>query len=437
MLLRFATMKPEIRSDTRVVLWNCFSRCLHRSLSFCWLVYLSIAFSAPALSPPLLTSPTNGTVVLPGQLFTVSGLAVEGSVTRLEFYEDERLIRTFPNNPAGFTWSNATIGLHTYRMRLLDGLGAAATSTEVKILTAAPDSLATFFPEFTSTAGVALTGRATLVSNWVRLTPNTSGTKGALWLASKQAVTHGFETIFQFRISDLTAGGADGLAFVVEGTPSPVFNSGIGYYGVTNCLAVEYDTYYNSWQADPNDNHISVQSQGTGTNTVFHDASLGCTTNIANLSDGAVHTSKISYAPPYLNVFLDDMTAPIITVKVDLSSYLYLEADAGWVGFVAGVGGSQENHDILAWSFTRVLDPLPEIQQEQIQPNGTIRLHYLTSAGLHYRVQYSSDLSTWRDAASTTVGTGSGVNWVDTGPPETENSPGTVLTRYYRLRVVP
>jgi len=56
----------------------------------------------------------------------------------------------------------------------------------------------------------------------LRLTPNTPGPKGGAWFPARQPVTHGFDTIIQFRITELVNGGADGLAFVIEARPAPV-----------------------------------------------------------------------------------------------------------------------------------------------------------------------------------------------------------------------
>ncbi len=244
---------------------------------------------------PMISSPTNGSVIAAGQPFTIAAQALDPSVLMLEFYEDDALIRTFTGNMASFGWSNAVAGPHSYHVRSLVLGGPATTSEAVNILSCAPDAQATFFPEFTSLAGLYVTGRTEVVTNFLRLTSNTSGPKGAAFLQHKQPLTHGFETIIQFRISGLLNGGADGIAVVIQGGPMPVLGGAIGFDGVTNCLAVEYDTFLNTTHGDLNDNHISVHSRGILANTKYESNSLGWTTNIANLSDepGAYHQDHL------------------------------------------------------------------------------------------------------------------------------------------------
>jgi hypothetical protein len=297
---------------------------------FSFLLLLSISARAYAFSPPILLSPTNGTIVVSGEHFTVSGTALDAQVTRIDFYEDDVLIRSVLNNTATFAWSNSTVGWHSYKLLAFDSQGAYATSGEAKLLTCRPDSLATFFPQFTSSAGLTLERSAAITGNYLSLTPNTTG-KGAAWLPTKQPLTHGFDTVFQFRIADQVGGGADGIAFVIEGTPTAALGGGIGYGGVTNCLAVEYDTFLNPNHQDPNENHISVHSRGTLYNTNWESlASLGWTTNIPNMSDGAVHTTRILYIPPELQIFLDNMATPVLVIDVDLSTYLNLPSGSAW-----------------------------------------------------------------------------------------------------------
>jgi len=57
--------------------------------------------------------------------------------------------------------------------------------------------------------------------------------------------------------------GADGFAFVMQNHNYPVLGKkgeAMGYDGITNSLAVEFDLFRNIY--DPNGNHIAVQSLG-------------------------------------------------------------------------------------------------------------------------------------------------------------------------------
>jgi len=201
----------------------------------------------------------------------------------------------------------------------------------------------------------------------IRLTFPAPYQRGAVWLAGKQPIAGGFQTTFQFRIAGiggiveqspfgLQAGG-DGFAFVIQNYSVPVVGPSagfLGYHGIPNSLAVEFDTWWNGEPGflDPNGNHVSVHSRGVAPNSVSESASLGQATQIPFLKDGAIHTARVDYTPGTLSVFVDDPTTPVLTIpNLNLSTLLSLDNGSAWVGFTAGTGAAYEAHDILAWQM--------------------------------------------------------------------------------------
>ncbi|KPK75981.1 MAG: hypothetical protein AMJ79_08845 [Phycisphaerae bacterium SM23_30] len=199
------------------------------------------------------------------------------------------------------------------------------------------------YGDFGSTAGLYLIGNATREGDRLRLTPSLQDKAGAAWYAEKQEVLAGFETIFQFQITDtggsLYGSGGDGFAFVIQGDGGTALGGAghnIGYGGreiaggITNSVAVEFDTWDNSgypfYFPDGGNNHISVQSRGTMPNDPNHDYSLGSTSTIPDLSDGNVHTVKITYVPGTMRIYLDDLNTPVLTVSIDLKMKLNLDS---------------------------------------------------------------------------------------------------------------
>ncbi len=229
----------------------------------------------------------------------------------------------------------------------------------------------------------------------LRLTPAATQRVGGAWFNIKQPVAGGFTSVFTFQITNSnenTNFPADGFAFVIQNAPLSEFppfggtsalagaGGALGYAaglafptsqgqftpGIPNSLAVEFDTYTNPW--DPNNNHVAVQSCGTGENNEFH--SLGeflepC--NLAlnaalptTLSNGHVHTVTIDYQPPQdcsqclgvLRVILDGTDLFPNGIGVDLATLLSLDNGKAWVGFTGATGDVIENNDILSWSFT-------------------------------------------------------------------------------------
>jgi hypothetical protein len=221
---------------------------------------------------------------------------------------------------------------------------------------------------------ITLNGSASLAGGVLRLTPAEHDRTGSAWLTARQSVQGGFETTFQFRISspgggtDLTgATGADGFAFVVQNASLSALGfggGGIGYAGIPNSLAVEFDTWLNGPSpaegGDPNSNHVSVHTGGTGPNGSGEGASIGLATGVPNLSDGRVHLAAIRYTAPsdtrvppaqrgLLRVAVDGIN--LLSIRLDLAQLLSLTGGGAFVGFTAATGGAFENHDILSWSF--------------------------------------------------------------------------------------
>ena len=243
------------------------------------------------------------------------------------------------------------------------------------------------FSDFSNASSLALNGSAAQATNGnnqsvLRLAPDgTFHVSGTAWFQTQQqSVSKGFTSVFHFQITHSPDNGpslADGIAFVVQnssgdgfgtaarggsggaigyGVPDPVDNGA----AIPNSLAVEFDTFQNSW--DPNANHIAVQSCGTAPNSQDHTGpcNLGIVSDLGgiNLADGAVHTAVVEYDPPsgdiagILRVFLDDFGTPILTVDTDLAALGLSDDGTAWVGFTGSTGGLSENNDILSWTFT-------------------------------------------------------------------------------------
>jgi uncharacterized repeat protein (TIGR01451 family) len=255
------------------------------------------------------------------------------------------------------------------------------------------------FPDFSSNANLTTNGTAVVPTfngsvNVLRLNPDLQSQAGSAWFNVKQPVATGFTTTFTFQITP-SGFPADGLAFVIQNAPPPLEgpNTGglnalgqgggaIGYDGIPNSLAVEFDTYQNAGPGpnnDPNANHVGVQSCGTNPNSADHHATynvgesfvscnLGLNSNLFlpnenydNLSDGTQHTATVDYIPPapncpsclgVLNVSLDGINLFPDGIPLNLATLLNLDNGTAWVGFTGATGSYSEINDILSWTFT-------------------------------------------------------------------------------------
>jgi len=224
------------------------------------------------------------------------------------------------------------------------------------------------FTDFESAAGLRLVPSAHRSGKVLRLTPALRETAGAAWFAEKQPVGNGFETSFEFRITDQggIGPGADGFAFVLQNSgPAAVagrgaaggFALGDGYGnrnspGIPSSIAVFFDTFKNHDAGDPSANYIAICANGHPRDMRWPPPRLAYTHKLkVKLKDGRVHSARLVYKPPVVFVYLDNPTVPVLTSTLDLSTVVDSDERA-YVGFTASTGAGYENHDILSWSFT-------------------------------------------------------------------------------------
>ncbi len=210
------------------------------------------------------------------------------------------------------------------------------------------------FRTFNSTEPFCLQQDARLVGDRILLARNIRDRVGALWYNQKQPVSNGFTTRFSFQMGkegDLQE--ADGIAFVIQNTDACTFGSlaqGIGYEGIPNSLAVEFDSWYNE-EYDPDNNHVSVQTNGLYANHGGADASLGITSNVPDLGLGDVRVVVIDYRDSLLRVYIDDCAVPVLEVHVVLDSVLNLDNGTAWVGLTSATGDHYQDHYVYSWEF--------------------------------------------------------------------------------------
>ena len=228
------------------------------------------------------------------------------------------------------------------------------------------------YPDFSSTAGLQLNGNAGVSGTALRVTPNQNAQSGSAFYDQPVQVAGGFVCTFEFQITNLSGTGADGMTFIIHNAAAGLnalgdSGSGMGYarnasVSIENALAVEIDTY-SSGQGDPNDNHVSVHTGGTGPNDYTESQSVGNAVPAMSMKDGLVHTMVIAYNGETIEVFVDDLVTPLVAAPWDFAAggtYLsgnpapglnLINADSAYVGFTAGTGGLNENHDVLSWTW--------------------------------------------------------------------------------------
>ncbi|NCT82374.1 MAG: PEP-CTERM sorting domain-containing protein [Comamonadaceae bacterium] len=230
-------------------------------------------------------------------------------------------------------------------------------------------------------SGLSCVGNTAVNGSVLRLTPASTGQAGAGY--STTAITLGagatFSTSFQFQLTQ--PGGiapADGITFVLAQGTSGLGGAGggMGYQGVVNSVAIEFDTYWNDF--DPNSNHVGVDSNGSLSSAIWtspygvSSCDFGSNSYLADgcMSNGKVWSAFINYdgTTQKLNVSVQQQGLALVQLitnySIDIASIL--GTNDAYVGFTAATGAGLENHDILSWQLandTSIVGPggdLPE-----------------------------------------------------------------------------
>jgi len=206
-------------------------------------------------------------------------------------------------------------------------------------------------------------GSATLQDGRLVLTESSNFLAGAAWRLPAVKLPPKFKAAFDFAVSEpMGLGPADGFAFVIQGfSPDALggLGGGLGYTGMPNSVAVEFDTWANSASdfgsptsvADPAVPHISIHTRGPQPNDVDEQYSLGASTDVPFLSDGTRHSVVIRYKRHMLSVTLDGQ--PKLRVPINLRERLEFRNRCVWFGFTAATGGGTERHEILSYRLKR------------------------------------------------------------------------------------
>jgi hypothetical protein len=267
----------------------------------------------------------------------------------------------------------------------------------------------------------------------VQLTPPTGYQGSSMWFSVPQQVSSGFSAYFAFKLTPSAASfaTADGFAFVIQnssgggaittsvgnvncyatGAGANIVGAAggcMGYGGIDNSLAIEFDMYLNPWDptdipGSPNDNHVAIQNCGPGAvNSPDHTgtclatlaappAGTPLTASIIDpagitMADGNVHEVVVSYSGPneqvpnLLQVYIDPVfnagthtpvagSTPVISGIYNIAGNVYLATGtSAYVGFTSGTGAAFEQHELLAWTYT----PHTSVTQQQpLNPPGT------------------------------------------------------------------
>lgn len=222
------------------------------------------------------------------------------------------------------------------------------------------------YASFAGACGVTLTcvGATAASGSDLRLTPAAFNTAGAGFSTTAISLGAGatFSTTFQFRMSQ--AGGidpADGFTFVVSKASSGLggLGGGLGYQGVGNSVAIEFDTYNNGEVGASNHVGIDVNGSLASLAPVSPYGISGCTGGnygaTGCMSNGKIWSAYVNYdgTTKKLNVSVQEAGSALIQLitNFDIDIATALGTNDAFVGFTAATGSGWQNHDILSWQL--------------------------------------------------------------------------------------
>lgn len=216
------------------------------------------------------------------------------------------------------------------------------------------------YTDFSSVAGLQLNGSAAQAGNVLRVTPSAMGQSGSVFSthAISLAANASFSTAFQFRFTAPFNGGADGLTFTLQTNSNTAGGGGggIGYAGVPNSVAIEFDNWHNGENGDISDNHVGFDFGGSAHSAIQTHVSE------AYFDWGGIWNAWVDYngVTDLLELRLTQgSTRPVAAI---LSMTRDLVADLGstnvYAGFTSGTGWAGANHDVLSWSFNDTYNPI-------------------------------------------------------------------------------
>tara|TARA_B110000093_G_scaffold181175_1_gene224683 strand:+ start:1456 stop:2877 length:1422 start_codon:yes stop_codon:yes gene_type:complete len=198
-----------------------------------------------------------------------------------------------------------------------------------------------------------------LGGNCFEITPDQGNRAGGVWYDNPIDFADDFTIYYQNNFGTKDYNGADGMALVFKKEPNPEIGQtgqGLGYKNINNTLVVEFDTYYNGNESDPNVDHIGIMSNGVANHSASSSLAgpIQASLTSANIEDGIDHDIKIVWtaSTKTLDVYFDCNLR--LSVTNDVKTTIFNGDSTVFFGFVGSTGGYANLHKVCFNSISFV-----------------------------------------------------------------------------------
>jgi fibronectin type 3 domain-containing protein len=182
---------------------------------------ISITVSGPNVPPSVsITSPVNGATFTAPASIPINATASDsnGTVTKVDFYQNGNLLGTDTTSPYSFTWSNVPAGNYSFTARATDNGGATTTSSAVSVTVGS--SSATFSLSTSPSTRNIKAGSGGNATYTVTITPS-GGFTGTVSLTVTSALPSGATASFSPSTVSITGGAASATMTVGTSSGTP------------------------------------------------------------------------------------------------------------------------------------------------------------------------------------------------------------------------
>ena len=243
----------------------------------------------------------------------------------------------------------------------------------------------------------SISGNAVVINDdTVRLTEAVGNQSGFVWSQNLVNFEQDFNLEAELYLGTQDAGGADGIAFVVQpiSNDEGTLGGGIGYAGISPSLAIEFDTWWNSGNDPTQEDHVALIEDGEPWVMSAHNAYIPYVA-VDNLEDGQWHPISIDWDGTD-NTFSLSLDGDLIFSTVLDIPNLFFDGDPNlYWGFTAATGGANNLQQVRILEFCSIDSscntppPTADSPQifcasttlDQLQINGTTVRFYAEETG--------------------------------------------------------